>query len=217
VIRYLKFFTFLSRDEIAALEKQHKENAGARVAHKALAKAVSDLVHGPAATAEAMLTIAKMFGTDFIDPSVSQQVHLERISLESVKAELPQQCNGAESVTNEPLVGLKPKASGRELFEQRLSEEAAELFFENVEESPHVEIERSKLEGAGVALVELLVHAGLYPSKGQARKDIKGGGVYVNTLRETGVQRIVTAKDLIYGKRLLLRKGKHTYVVVTAK
>src|SRR6266436_4831017 len=29
VIRYLKFFTFLSREEIAALEKQHNENPGA--------------------------------------------------------------------------------------------------------------------------------------------------------------------------------------------
>src|SRR5262249_10279870 len=35
VIRYLKFFTFLSQEEIAALEKQHGENPGARVAHKA--------------------------------------------------------------------------------------------------------------------------------------------------------------------------------------
>src|SRR6266567_8967104 len=43
VIRYLKFFTFLSREEIAALEVKHEQNPGAREAHRALAKAVTDL------------------------------------------------------------------------------------------------------------------------------------------------------------------------------
>ena len=38
VIRYLKFFTFLSKAEIESLEKQHAENPGARIAHKALAE-----------------------------------------------------------------------------------------------------------------------------------------------------------------------------------
>jgi len=47
VVRYLKYFTFLSREEIFTLEKQHAENPGARIAHKALARAVTDLVHGP--------------------------------------------------------------------------------------------------------------------------------------------------------------------------
>src|SRR6185503_13335963 len=62
VMRYLKFFTFLSQDEIANLERQHAENPGARAAHKALAKAVTDLVHGPNATAEAMRASEILFG-----------------------------------------------------------------------------------------------------------------------------------------------------------
>jgi tyrosyl-tRNA synthetase len=66
-------------------------------------------------------------------------------------------------------------------------------------------------------LVELLVHAGLCPSKGQARKDIEGGGVNVNNVRESNFQRAVTVNDLLFGKHLLLRKGKKNYVVVTAK
>src|SRR5882762_7845405 len=61
-IRYLKYFTFLTQDEIAALEKQHAENPGARAAHKALAKAVTELVHGPSATAEAMRASEILFG-----------------------------------------------------------------------------------------------------------------------------------------------------------
>src|SRR5208283_16118 len=52
VIRYLKFFTFLSKDEIESLEKKHVENPGAREAHKTLAGAATDSVHGGCATAE---------------------------------------------------------------------------------------------------------------------------------------------------------------------
>jgi tyrosyl-tRNA synthetase len=64
--------------------------------------------------------------------------------------------------------------------------------------------------------VELLLHAGLCPSKGQARKDIEGGGIYVNNVRESHAQRAVTANDLLFGRHVLLRKGKKNYVVVTA-
>jgi len=73
------------------------------------------------------------------------------------------------------------------------------------------------LGGAGMPLLELLVYAGLCPSKGQARKDIEGGGVNINNVREATATRAVTSSDLLFGKHLLLRKGKKNYVVVTAK
>jgi tyrosyl-tRNA synthetase len=161
-IRYLKFFTFLTQDEIAALEKQHTENAGARVAHKALAKAVTDLVHGPAATTEAIRASEILFGGDLA---------------------------GVSETTFNEIVG----------------------------EVPTKEIGKADLDGPGKPLVELLVQSGLCPSKGQARKDIEGGGAYVNNIREASLQRTVTAKDLLFGKHLLLRKGKRNYVVLTAK
>jgi tyrosyl-tRNA synthetase len=90
-------------------------------------------------------------------------------------------------------------------------------FFEDIDgEVPTKEIEKSKLDGAGLPLVELVVQTGLCPSKGQARKDIEAGGIYVNNNRERELQRIITAKDLIHG-HVLLRKGKKNYVSVTAK
>jgi tyrosyl-tRNA synthetase len=82
---------------------------------------------------------------------------------------------------------------------------------------PTKEIEKAELEGAGIPLVELLVHAGLCPSKGQARKDIEGGGVYLNNVREQNFQRAVSSADLLFRKHLLLRKGKRNYVVVSAR
>lgn len=89
------------------------------------------------------------------------------------------------------------------------------LFNDVAGEVPTRSIEPAKLAGAGLALVELLVHAGLSQSKGQARKDVEGGGVSVNNIREANFQRAVTTNDLLFGKHLLLRKGKRNYAVVT--
>jgi tyrosyl-tRNA synthetase len=82
---------------------------------------------------------------------------------------------------------------------------------------PSKEVTKTQLDGAGLPVVELLVHSGLCPSKGQARKDLEGGGIYVNNVRETNLQRAVSGGDLLFGKHLLLRKGKRNYVVMTAK
>src|SRR5436305_1367889 len=71
VVRYLKFFTFLPEDEILALERQHAENPGARAAHKALAKAVTDLVHGAGATGEATRASEILFGGELAGVSES--------------------------------------------------------------------------------------------------------------------------------------------------
>jgi tyrosyl-tRNA synthetase len=90
-------------------------------------------------------------------------------------------------------------------------------FFEDIDgEVPTKEIEKSKLGGEGLPLIELVVQTGLCPSKGQARKDIEAGGIYVNNNRERELTRAITAKDLIHG-HVLLRKGKKNYVSVTAK
>ncbi len=159
VIRYLKFFTFLDQVVIGELDAQPKET---RTAHKALAKAVTDLVHGETATTEAIRASEILFGGGL---------------------------DGISENTFNDIVG----------------------------EAPSKEIERSKLAGAGVPFVEMLVHAGLCSSKGQARKDIEGGGVYLNNVRESNVQRAATTADLLFGKHLLLRKGKRNYVVVTAR
>ena len=161
VIRYLKFFTFLSREEIDALEKAHTENPGARSSHKSLAKTVTVLIHGENATAEAIRASEILFGGE-----------LEGIS---------------ENTFND-IIG----------------------------EVPTKEIEKAKLDAAGISLADLIVHSGLCPSKGQARKDIEGGGVNINNVRETNFQRAVTTNDLLFGKHILLRKGKKNYVVVTA-
>ena len=62
VVRYLNFFTFLHRDDVEALARQHSEQPQARIAHKALAKEVTALAHGEAAANEAIRASEILFG-----------------------------------------------------------------------------------------------------------------------------------------------------------
>jgi tyrosyl-tRNA synthetase len=101
------------------------------------------------------------------------------------------------------------------LFGGELSGIAESTFGEIVGEVPTRQMPRALLEGGGTPLVEVLVASGLSASKGQARKDIEGGGAYLNNIRQTNPQHPVTANDLLFGKHLLLRKGKRNYTVVS--
>ena len=60
----------------------------------------------------------------------------------------------------------------------------------------------------------MLVAAKLSPSKGQARKDIELGGVYVNNVRATDAKLVLGTGALLFGKFVLLRKGKRNYALV---
>ncbi len=162
VVRYLKYFTLLSQDEVAQLEREHAANPSGRAAHKALAKAVTDLVHGPAATAEAQRASDILFGGEL---------------------------SGIGEATFAEIAG----------------------------EVPTWELAQDQLAGEGKKLVDLLAESQLCPSKGQARKDIAGHGISLNNVRQDDVERRVTAADLLFGKHLLLRKGKKNYVVITAR
>jgi tyrosyl-tRNA synthetase len=157
---YLRKFTFLSRAEIEDLETKHAANPGAREAHKALARAVTALVHGDVALTGALKASDILFGAEIGDTS-------------------------------------------------------EETFRDVVGEIPTKEFATAQLAGAGTALTELLVHSGLAPSKGQARKDIEGGGIYVNNVKSPDITRALTSGDLLFGKYVLLRKGKRTYAVLS--
>jgi len=87
-------------------------------------------------------------------------------------------------------------------------------FDEVVAEVPVQEIGREELSGEGLSLVEILARANLSPSKGQARKDVQGGGIYVNNTRTDDVAHHIFLKDLLFGEFILLRKGKKNYLVL---
>jgi tyrosyl-tRNA synthetase len=159
VVKLLNTLTFLTREEIESLASEVETNPGARAAQKALARAVTTLVHGETECANAQRASDIMFG------------------------------GGLDGIT-EP------------------------TFNDVVGEVPTKTLERAKLDGAGAPLADILVHSGLSPSKGQARKDIEGGGIYVNNVRVADTTRPLGTNDLLFGKYILLRKGKRTYTVL---
>jgi len=106
VVKLLKVLTFLSPEEITALEAELTANPGARAAQKALARAITTTVHGESAFADALRASEIMFGG----------------ALEGV----------SETV-----------------------------FRDVVGEVPTKDLPRAHLEGAGLPLVDLLVHSGL--------------------------------------------------------
>lgn len=63
-------------------------------------------------------------------------------------------------------------------------------------------------------LVDALEDSGLCNSKGMARKDIQGGGIYVNNERISDAAFTLKPEHLLAGGWVILRKGKKTYHVI---
>ncbi len=72
VIDYLKFLTFLSKEEIEELEKKNNEAPHLREAHKALAKEVITFIHGEDAYNEAVKISEALFSGDIKSLTAAQ-------------------------------------------------------------------------------------------------------------------------------------------------
>ena len=150
VIGYLRWFTFLSAEEIAELEQATAERAHERAAQRRLAQELTTLVHGEAATTSVELASQALFG------------------------------RGELSELDEPTLAAA------------LTEAAvAEL-----------------TPGGPDAITDLLVATGLSASKGAARRTIAEGGVSVNNVRVTSDEWVPQASDFLFGRWLVLRRGK---------
>ena len=57
----------------------------------------------------------------------------------------------------------------------------------------------------------------VFPSKGECRKMVQGGGVQLNKEKVADAMREVTESDLIAGKYLLVQKGKKNYFLITVE
>ena len=110
--------------------------------------------------------------------------------------------------------GLKRAVRATEvLFGGSLEGLTAEELLDIFSEVPSAELPAEEL-GSGLPLVEFLVRSGLVPSKGEAKRLVRGGGVYINNVRITDVGRRVSLEDAIGGKVIVLRRGKKHYRIV---
>ena len=154
--RYLKFFTFMGQEEIEALTKATAEHPERREAQRALARAVTSLVHGDDQVGRAERAAQVLFAENIADASV---------------------------------------------------EDVLMVF----EDAPSTEL---ALPADGMPLAEMLATVKLVPSKSEAMRLLKSGGVYVNNVRATDERARLTRADAIGGSLFVLRKGRKDQHIV---
>ena len=153
--KYLKYFTFLSPDEIADFEKQIVEEPHKRAAQRRLAEEVTRLVHGEDALENAIKASAAMFGGDLTG--------LDEATLLDVFSEVPSST-----------------------LDNKVLEE-------------------------GALLLDVLVDANVFESKGEGRRLIKNGGLYLNSVRVDDEGTRLSTDHLLTDHMAVIRKGKKNY------
>ncbi len=83
-------------------------------------------------------------------------------------------------------------------------------------EVPSFDMPADHFGGEGLNVVDVLTGTGFLKSKGEARRGIQEGGVYVNNRRVTDAAMNITISDFIEGRFLVLRRGKKNYFLVKA-
>lgn len=154
VVRYLKIFTFLTREEIGAIEESVAAKPWARDGQRTLAREVTRLVHGRQATDDVERASAALFGS--------------------------------EDLTGLPGSVLSDAVSHLPAGEVTLGE---------------------------TGVVDLLVAAGLEKGRAAARRTIGEGGAYLNNVKVTDEDTVISEQDILDGGIVLVRKGKKNLAV----
>jgi tyrosyl-tRNA synthetase len=159
----LRVFSFKSRAEIEALEREGKERPAARTGQRALAEELTTLVHGAEECRRVVAASRALFGRGSL-------AELDERTLAAVAAEVravPIEVPAHEGAVSTMLSGLPPVAN-------------------------------------------LMAAAGTVPTVSAGRRAIAEGGAYLNNQKVTDVAAIPDRKDLLHGRYLILRRGKHT-------
>ncbi len=72
---------------------------------------------------------------------------------------------------------------------------------------------KEKIE-AGIDVVSFLAETAIFPSKGEARKTVQGGGVSINRKKVEGIDSKIETALLLHNQYLLVQKGKKNYYLV---
>ncbi|MUL74867.1 tyrosine--tRNA ligase [Mycobacterium sp. CBMA226] len=153
VVGYLRWFTFLSADELGELATATAERPHERAAQRRLARELTTLVHGQAATDAVELASQALFG----------RAELADLDESTLAAALTEASNG----------------------------QVAEL-----------------VPGGPDGITDLLVATGLSKSRGEARRTVAEGGVYVNNARVESDEWVPQPTDFLGERWLVLRRGK---------
>ncbi len=164
--KYIKIFTFISKEEIESLVATHLEAPHLRLLQKRLAQEVTCMVHSQEAYEMAVEASAVLFG----------------------------------NATSETL--------------KKIDTATLLAIFEGV---PQFEIDTKDLSGE-VKLMDLLTtQAPVFASKGEMRKMIQNGGLFINKEKITDTEAIATSNLLLNNTFILVQKGKKNYYLLRVK
>lgn len=109
-------------------------------------------------------------------------------------------------------------AASEILFGNATAEAFAQLdettFLDIFDGVPQFHVSKSELE-AGIPLIDFLAEkTQVFPSKGEARKMLQGGGVSINKQKADDLNASVTTANLINGKYIIAQKGKKNYYLI---
>ena len=107
----------------------------------------------------------------------------------------------------------RAEQASQALFGGEISGLSAEEIGDIFAEVPSCELAKNDLVNR-MSLLDLLVNAGVSKSKGEARRSLLEGGIYINNHRVSDVNREVGVSDLLEGQFIILRKGKKNYALV---
>ena len=156
IIEYLKKLTFLTKEEIEKIEKEHNECPEKRVAHQALAREIITDLHGEEEYLKAVKMSEALFSGNVKDLTVKD----------------------------------------------------IDLLFKDAEK---------KVLDKEMNIVDLLVELGICSSKREAREFVSGGTISINGDKETDLEKVLSKKDAIEKKYIILRRGKKKYFLIECK
>ncbi|MFZ6051944.1 tyrosine--tRNA ligase [Halocola ammonii] len=163
--KFMRIFTFKSKDEIEQLEKEHSEDPGRRILQKELAKDVTVMVHSEEDYETALAASQILFGKS----------------------------------TEEDL--------------RKIGEDDFLSIFEGVDQA---DISKESLE-SGLGIIDALAsESGFLKSNGEARRALKENSISVNKSK-VDEDKVITPKDLVNGRYILLQRGKKKYFILSVK
>ena len=85
---------------------------------------------------------------------------------------------------------------------------------EGMEGMVKIDFDRKKID-TGIDIVSFLAETNIFPSKGEAKKMILGGGVSINRKKVENTELKVDSSLLLHNKYILIQKGKKNYFLIS--
>jgi len=142
---YLRYFTFLSRDEIEALDKETVERPQARAAQRRLAQEMTTLVHGADETGRVEAASRALFGQ-------GELAELDQATLAAALSEVPTAMVNGAMPTIVDLLTLSGLAPSRSAARRTVEEGGAYVNNQRVEDPESVPAPEALLHGRWLVL-----------------------------------------------------------------